>query len=119
MNNANYQNICLVLCGDRAGGVKILQQVKERYPGVPIIFYTRKGTLEDAVFCKDKGVDDILKKPHPENFNEKGNVRKQLEEAALNHKDTLTREFSRLVSTSGWTKIKKIARFVWANWSKF
>jgi CheY-like chemotaxis protein len=104
---------------DKSGGIEILRRVREKYPSVPIVFYTRKGTLEDAIYCKVEGADDVLKKPPPENFDETGDIKQQLEEAALRHKDTLTREFDRLACTSGWRKIKKIAKFLWDNWGKF
>ena len=104
---------------DKRGGIEMLRSLQEKYPTVPVVFYTRKGTLEDAIYCKAEGADAVLKKPPPENFDETGNIKQQLEEAALRHKDTLTREFNRLVCTSGWRKIKKIVKFLWDNWGKF
>ena len=104
---------------DKSGGIEMLRRVREKYPSVPIVFYTRKGTLEDAICCKREGAEDVLRKPPPENFDETGDIKQQLEETALKHRDTLAHEFNRLVCTSGWRKIKKIVKFLWDNWGKF
>jgi CheY-like chemotaxis protein len=104
---------------DRSGGVGLLEQVRKKCPGVPVVFYTRKGTLEDAIYCRGRGADNVLIKPAPESFDETGDVRAQLEESAVAHKVELAREFNRLASTSGARKIRRIVRFVWGNWGKF
>jgi CheY-like chemotaxis protein len=46
-------------------GLALLAQVRERLPGVPVVFYTRKGTLDDAVRCLRAGAADVIRKPQP------------------------------------------------------
>lgn len=51
-----------------AGGLKIAGQVVADFPGVPIVFYSRKATFEDAVRCMaTDGVWGLEKKPSGSN----------------------------------------------------
>jgi DNA-binding NarL/FixJ family response regulator len=46
-------------------GLDLMAGVGERFPGVPVVFYTRKGTLEDAVRCLAAGAADVIRKMQP------------------------------------------------------
>lgn len=99
----------------RLGGIKLLKNIRHDFPGVPIVFYTRKGTLEDANVCKHEGADDVLQKPQLTNFDPNKDVRFQLEEAAGDQRSILTGTFARLASSTGYFPIrwlKKIRRVI-------
>ena len=46
------------------GGIQLAKRVHSRFPRVPIVFYSRKATAEDALMCMQlPGVVDIITKP--------------------------------------------------------
>ena len=46
------------------GGIDLCRKVSMAFPNVPIVFYSRKATLEDAVRCMaEKNVKNVLHKP--------------------------------------------------------
>jgi DNA-binding NarL/FixJ family response regulator len=58
-----FEEVC-----DRAGqngkyGLSNLRQARERYPGVPAVFYTRKSLIRDAVDMFRAGADGLFIKP--------------------------------------------------------
>ena len=56
---------CDVLDQSAGGGIRLLQLLDSRWPGVPKVFYSRKATLEDAKRCLAAGALDVLLKPDP------------------------------------------------------
>jgi CheY-like chemotaxis protein len=48
------------------GGLALARRVGGEYPGVPVAFFTRKGTLEDAIAALEAGAAAIVKKPDPD-----------------------------------------------------
>lgn len=105
---------------DRQGGINLIPQIREKYPTVPIVFYTRKGTLDDVDICRDAGASWVAKKPQPESLDLSKDMNKQLEQAARNHKGALAARFESLASSKGWfRRVGKILKFLWDNWGKF
>jgi CheY-like chemotaxis protein len=45
------------------GGLRLIVQVQEAFPGIPIITYTRKGTVEEAEAARRTGARRVLQKP--------------------------------------------------------
>ncbi len=46
------------------GGIRLAAQIRIHYPKVPIAFYSRKATAEDALRClRQDGVLDVISKP--------------------------------------------------------
>jgi DNA-binding NarL/FixJ family response regulator len=45
------------------GGFANLRHVRNRYPGVPAVFYTRKANSADVIRCFREQADAVLKKP--------------------------------------------------------
>jgi CheY-like chemotaxis protein len=43
-------------------GVLLLKRLKDRYPGVPIVFYSRKITPEDVTRVQRAGAVDVIRK---------------------------------------------------------
>ena len=48
------------------GGLGLARRVATEFPGVPFAFFTRKGTLEDAIAALEAGAAAIVKKPDPD-----------------------------------------------------
>ena len=103
----------------RDGGLKIMEYIREDYPTTPIVFFTRKGTLADAVACLDAGADGVFPKAMPEHFDPTGDRREQITQAAHDHHDAFATRFFCKASTSNiLKKLIRICKFVWNNWSK-
>jgi DNA-binding response OmpR family regulator len=81
------------------GGLGWLTEVKRAFPRVPVVFYTRKGTLADVERCRDAGADWVLKKPQPHEPAPGRNLYDQLLEAARGRRDALARRFKVLASS--------------------
>ncbi|MFA5112329.1 MAG: response regulator, partial [Desulfobaccales bacterium] len=45
------------------GALEVLEEVSERFPGIPVIIMTGLGTVADAVECMKKGAYDFVTKP--------------------------------------------------------
>jgi len=103
----------------RDGGLEIMRYIRENYPTTPVVFFTRKGTLADAVACMDAGADGILPKAMPKDFDPNGNRRDQFTKAARDHHDALATSLFCKASTSNvLKKLIRICKFIWNNWSK-
>ncbi|MCX6639666.1 MAG: hypothetical protein NTW14_04180 [bacterium] len=53
-----------------AGGLKLLLDVQDAYPGIPAITYTRKGTIEEADLARKTGAMRVLQKPSGDDWEE-------------------------------------------------
>jgi len=105
---------------DRAGGLHLLEQVRTVYRHVPVVFYTRKGTLDDVTACLEAGAVAVLRKPQPETLDPQSDLYGQLEAAAMAHRNTLLSKFEALSSSGGsLRKVFKVARYIWKNWGSF
>ena len=49
---------------DKEGGLKLLARCKQNHRA-PVVMFTRKGTIDDAIDCLSRGAAEILKKPMP------------------------------------------------------
>ena len=105
---------------DRAGGLHLLEQVRSVYRQVPVVFYTRKGTLDDVTACLEAGAVAVLRKPQPETLDAHSDLYAQLEAAAMAHKNTLLGTFEALASSGTFLrKVVKAARYIWQHWGTF
>ena len=103
----------------RNGGIAIMERIRRDYPATPIVFYTRKGTLDDAVVCMDKGADEVLPKAAPTSFNPDLDRLSQIQQAAQEHHDTLVERFSRMASSpSLFKKVIRLGKFIHKLWMK-
>ena len=105
---------------DREGGLQLLAQVRDAYREAPTVFYTRKGTLDDANACLDAGAAAVLRKPQPDALEPDANLREQLEAATLAQRTVLLNRFEALgSSTSLLRKVVRAVRYVRKNWGNF
>jgi hypothetical protein len=58
-----FEEICNRLGQNRKYGLRNIQKVRECYPGVPAVFYTRKSLISDAVAMFKAGADGLMIKP--------------------------------------------------------
>ena len=62
----------------REGGLQLLGEVRQKYPGTPVGFFTRKGSIDDVVACLDAGASHVLKKPQPSIVDPESDILPQL-----------------------------------------
>jgi CheY-like chemotaxis protein len=55
---------CDVLGKSSSGGIALMRVLRDKYPGVPAIFYSRKATVTDVKDALEAGAVDVLLKPH-------------------------------------------------------
>jgi CheY-like chemotaxis protein len=55
---------CDVLGTSPSGGIALMRILKEKYPTVPAVFYSRKAMVPDAKAALEAGALDVLIKPH-------------------------------------------------------
>jgi CheY-like chemotaxis protein len=86
------------------GGRELAEHVRARYPGIPIVFFTRKGSLEDAVEALRQGAVAVLKKPDPAASAQVTESNgKALDDALADHEDELVRSLSQIMDRySSW-----------------
>lgn len=58
-----FEEVCDSLGQSRNYGLSNLRNVREDYPGVPAVFYTRKSLISDAVAVFQEGADGLFIKP--------------------------------------------------------
>ena len=58
-----FEEVCDRIGQNRKYGLANLRQVREYYPGVPAVFYTRKSLINDAVAMVQAGADGLFIKP--------------------------------------------------------
>jgi CheY-like chemotaxis protein len=55
---------CDVLGTSPSGGIALMRILRDKYPTVPAVFYSRKATVADAKIALEAGALDVLIKPH-------------------------------------------------------
>jgi len=55
---------CDVLGQSPSGGVALMRLLRDRYPQVRTVFYSRKATVTDVMMALENGAHDVLLKPH-------------------------------------------------------
>jgi CheY-like chemotaxis protein len=55
---------CDVLGQSPSGGIALMRLLREKYPSVPAMFYSRKATVDDVKAALAAGAIDVLIKPH-------------------------------------------------------
>jgi CheY-like chemotaxis protein len=55
---------CDVLGQSPSGGIALMRRLREKYPTVPAVFYSRKATVADVKAALEAGALDVLIKPH-------------------------------------------------------
>jgi CheY-like chemotaxis protein len=84
------------------GGLKLAEKVATDYPKVPIVFYSRKATLEDAVRCMAaKNVWWVEKKPT-------GKDSAETIEMTKSAKQRIAHRFETLITKADSGKVKRL-----------
>jgi len=93
------------------GGIELLQKCKAN--NAPVIFLTRKGTLDDAIKCFDKGAKMVLKKPGPASIAAgPGDLNDSYDKAINDSAHYLNDKFAHVISkNSHWQKQRHIYMF--------
>lgn len=89
------------------GGLALAAGVRERYPGTPMVFYSRKATPEDALRClAEDGVFAVIAKPS-------GATDRESELKAIEQGAEIGARFSEVIETSSapaWGEVRAAAR---------
>ena len=93
------------------GGIGLLHKCKST--NAPVVFLTRKGTLEDAIKCFDKGAQMVLKKPSPASSPaDSGDLNDAYDEAMEATAQYLKDKFEHVISkNSHWIKYRHVYTF--------
>jgi len=65
-----FEEICALAGQNRKYGLSNLARVREHYPDIPAVFYTRKSLINDAVALFKAGADGLFIKPTGSNDKE-------------------------------------------------
>jgi CheY-like chemotaxis protein len=85
------------------GGLELAAHVRRRYPGVPIAFFTRKGSLEDAVRALREGAAAVLKKPDATPAADDARaVTSALDAAMTAYRGELVRRLTHIIDQHSW-----------------
>jgi DNA-binding NtrC family response regulator len=99
----NFYDLLRSLHQSSKGGLDLAEHVRARYPGVPIVFFTRKGSLEDANEALSRGATAVLKKPDAAGGQQDAAaVKNALDAAMTSHKDELVRALSHIIDRNLW-----------------
>ena len=110
---------CKGIGQDREGGLRLLEQVRREFKTVPVVFYTRKGTVDDVAACLEAGAQEVIRKPQPETIDVQRELYPQLVEATMAHRSSLLNKFESLaLKRSLFGKLMRVASYVRKNWSR-
>jgi CheY-like chemotaxis protein len=99
---ARLANILEVWNQNANGGLKLAEKVAADYPKIPIVFYSRKATLEDAVRClAAKNVWWVEKKPT-------GKDPAETIELTKSAKQRIAHRFETVISKTGSENVKRL-----------
>lgn len=89
----------------REGGIQLLGQCRQHHRA-PVVMFTRKGTIDDAIACLSAGAADVLKKPMPPKLpSEEAQRAQALDEALFQAKASLKDRFAtHIAQNTHWAK---------------
>ena len=90
----------------REGGLELLSRCREKH-SAPVLMFTRKGTIDDAIACLDAEAAGVEKKPMPADAlpSDPEARREVLDDALLEASDSLKDRFCTLISqNTHWAK---------------
>lgn len=88
-----FEEVCARIGQNRKYGLANLRHVREQYPGVPAVFYTRKSLISDAVAMIRAGSDGLFIKPT-------GRDDTETRVLTRNYAPELTEELARIIDRS-------------------
>ncbi len=99
----NFRSYLVEIGQGPDGGLELLEKCKKS--NVPVVFLTRKGTLDDAILCRDSGAERVLKKPMPSNWpTESDKIKKSLDQAMYDGSPKLIDYFEDIISKNSIRK---------------
>lgn len=85
------------------GGLELANDVRNNYRSVGYVFFTRKGTLEDAIRAFRHGALKMVKKPDPNRAEEEGKTISEAYDTALrNNANEVAHEIREAIRASSW-----------------
>jgi DNA-binding NarL/FixJ family response regulator len=87
-----FEDVCQRAGQNRKYGLSNLQSVRQFYPGIPAVFYTRKSLIQDAVAVFQAGAEGFLIKPT-------GNDDRETRSLTREYGPKLTEELAGIIDT--------------------
>ncbi len=89
-----FEDACAGIGQNRKYGLSNLKRARERYPGVPAVFYTRKSLINDAVAMFRAGCEGLFIKPTGRDDEETRRLTRE-------YAPELIRELNRIIVSAG------------------
>lgn len=82
------------------GGFDLVEQVTRKHPDIPLAFFSRKASIEDAERAHRRRIS-ILRKPDPDD-NDTGTRAERCDAALKRHHDELIRRIDEIIGQNTW-----------------
>ncbi len=90
------------------GGIELLKTCLKNHKA-PVVMFTRKGTLDDAIQCRDEGAISVLKKPMPGYWpDSEKEKKKMMDEAIIQNRAYLRDKFHTAISSNTFLNKHKL-----------
>jgi CheY-like chemotaxis protein len=100
---ARFNSVLAALGQRPQGGLGLARRVREQYGLCGCVFFTRKGTLEDALMAQDFGALKVMKKPDPNDAEIEGRSLSDAYDLAFsNNSAKIASEIEDIIKTTGW-----------------
>jgi CheY-like chemotaxis protein len=89
----------------RDGGLALLERCTQERKA-PVVMFTRKGTIDDAIACHSAGADEVLKKPMPSRLPDDDSAKaRALDDALMEAEEQISDRFRDLIArNTHWVK---------------
>lgn len=85
------------------GGLDLVKTIRKKYGHIPYVFFTRKGTLDDAIMVLERGAMKVMKKPdYNDEENESIPLEKSYDIAFESHVDIISGKIKDTIMMSSW-----------------
>ena len=104
-----FQRVLSDLGQNIDGGLKVAHDVKSQggLSTTPFVFFTRKGSVFDAVTAFEQGALTVVKKPDPRGDFDTANRKEAYDKAMIEDRDSLIRTFNRAITNANfWIRHK-------------
>ncbi|MBL7075606.1 hypothetical protein ISS37_10265 [candidate division KSB1 bacterium] len=91
------------------GGITLAYVIGQNFKSIPYLFFTRKGTLDDAIHILKTKATKIMKKPDPEEKDESLPINEAYDKAFKENAKNIAGEIKEaIIISTWWYKNKKI-----------
>jgi DNA-binding NarL/FixJ family response regulator len=100
---ARFNSVLAALGQRPQGGLGLARRVRDQYGRCACVFFTRKGTLEDAIMAQEFGALKVMKKPDPNDADIEGRSLSEAYDLAFNNNSAkIAAEIEDIIKTTSW-----------------